>query len=176
MRKVVSIILLIVGVLFAGCSVPSRSASNVIKVDEQNDISIKVISTAGVRGDAFGYKKGEVGLNLIIKNETSEVKYLNWSSSSIGYNGVTSRVVTGNDRLVNINSMVPNTALMPNRETAVTIYAADFINIGYYKTSSYYYTENPIKSDVELIVSYSGKNINELKQAIYQIKIDDITK
>lgn len=175
------VMVLVLGVLFlTGCS-PVRSsvgrkATNVTKLSEEKEITLTVLETIKVSGSIIGFGAGDVGLKLSVKNNSSEVKYLVWSASSLGFEGVTSRIITGNDKFININSIVPNTALMPNKEMNVVIYAADVIQYmpTYKYSASYYYTETPIKESIDLILSYSGNNINELKQAVYHIELEEI--
>ncbi len=166
--------LVLLGLFMTGCmSVEKRTPSNVTKLSEKNDIDITVLETAGVSGNLLGSKSGDVGLKLRVKNNSKEVKYLVWSSSSLGYDGLVSRIVNGNDKVINMNSIVPNTAVMGGKETIVTIYAADFIQ---YEPKTqygggYYFTETPMKNNVELILSYSGSDISKLEQAQYEIEL-----
>ena len=166
--------LFLFGMFMTGCmSVEKRTPSNVTKLSEKNDIDVTVIETVGVSGSLMGSKSGDVGLKLRIKNNSKEVKYLVWSSSSLGYDGLVSRIITGSDKVININSIVANTAIMAGKETIVTIYAADFIQ---YEPKTqygggYYFTESPMKNNAELILSYSGSDTSKLDQAQYLIDL-----
>ena len=168
------LVLVLLGLFMIGCmSVEKRTPNNVTKLSEKNDIDVIILETVGVSGNFIGAKSGDVGLKLKVKNNSKEVKYLVWSSSSLGYDGLVSRIVTGNDKVANINSIVPNTAIMAGRETIVTIYSADFIQ---YEPKTqygggYYFTESPMKSNVELILSYSGSDTSKLEQAQYIIDL-----
>ena len=173
MKKIL-LVLLTLSVFMSGCvNAKARTPSNVTKMSQKNDIEVTVLETIPVNVSIFGSKKGDVGLRLKIRNNSSEVKYVVWSASSLGFDGIVSRVANGNDKVININSVVPNTALMAGRETTVVIYAADVIQYSE-KTpyvSAYYYTETPIKDKVELLLSYSGNDTSKLEQAQYDIEL-----
>lgn len=153
---------------FMGCSsVRSRTPVQTINLLGEKEIDIKVIGTMSFRNEWLASHEG--GLKVEITNLTNEVKYINWSASSLSYNGMTSRIVTGNDRVININSNVPNTAILPNRKVRVGIIAADSIEIQAYSAVTYYNVDPPLEAadQMDLILSYSDNDINKLKQAVF---------
>ncbi len=170
MKKVL-IILIMMLVFFSGCSSVGRKAGVVTKLNTQDEIQIKVLRTVKYTNEWWVSHEG--GLEIEIINNTSVVQYINWSSSSISYNNFTSRVVTGNDRMVNVNSVVPNTAVLPNAKNRVIIIAADAVNVKVYPAVTYInvdpYMDN--SKEVNLIISYTDSNTTTLKQAIFKINL-----
>lgn len=158
---------LLIGV-FVGCSSASRVPVQTVNLTNKKEIDVKVIGTMSFKNEFFVSHEG--GLKVKITNLTNQVKYLNWSSSSLSYNGMTSRIVTGNDRISNLNSVVPNTVILPNSTLVIGIIAADAINsIQSYPAATYYSINTPLETakQINLILSYSNSDINKLKQAIF---------
>lgn len=171
MKKLFILILVFTGMLLVGCSnVSKRMPTETIAVTEKKAFEVTYLGALSYKNQWL--KSHDGAITLKIKNLTQEVKYINWNSSSLTYNNFTSRVTTGNDRISNINSVVPNTAVLPNSTITVNILPADAIDVKIYPAATYVSIEPPLEdaSEVTLLMSYSGKDINNLEQEIYLFK------
>lgn len=172
MKKQFVLMVIMLIVLLTGCSSSvTRTSGKTIALNSQKDLQVTFVKTISKRNSWL--KSNECGVELKIKNCSNDVKYINWSSSSLSYNNFTSRIVTGSDKIINSNSIVPNTAVLPNREITVMIFAADAINIKVYPAATYVEVSPSMdeSKEIDLILSYSGNDINKLLQAVYKIEL-----
>lgn len=171
MKKRFMLMMVLIALLFVGCSnVSKKMPTETVSMSEKKVFEITYLGTLSYKNQWL--KSHDGAITLKIKNLTNEVKYINWNSSSLSYNDFTSRVMTGNDRISNVNTVVPNTAVLPNSTITVNIIPADAIDIKIYPAATYVNVEPSFEDakEVTLLMSYSGKDTNNLEQEIYLFK------
>lgn len=134
MKKFLGLILVIISLLISGCSATLRNVKGE-KIERNSDeIQVKVISTTQLQAQGVVFR--EAGINVEIKNISNSMIVINLNNSSLSLDGLngeySSRIISGNDRIKNVNSVVPNIVLAPNATRKIVLYPADLLQPVYH--------------------------------------------
>jgi len=171
MKKVMFVIVLTALLMLnIGCTSP-RMVRGVENLSNQKEITLEVEKTVTISTGPTGIMREEAGIAVKIMNLTDEVKYINWSSSSITYNDFTTRILTGRDRVGSLNAVLPNTAIMPKGRISTTLFVADALTPKRNNSGTTWWEISPSLDceSASIILSYSGDDTNKLKQAIFKV-------
>ena len=167
MKKILLGFCLCLSFLLTGCSPTLRQVKEAQIERPSDDLQVNFLSTAQLQ--AQGVYFTEAGIIVEIKNISQNMISINLNNSSMTLSGIngdnTSRIISGNDRIKNVNSIVPNVVVPPNATVKLTLYPADLLEANYYKGDITGFSVNPrfdTVNKVRLALAYHNEVENEL--------------
>ncbi|MGL6023143.1 MAG: hypothetical protein ACRC0F_00860 [Cetobacterium sp.] len=167
MKKILLFICLSLNLLIVGCSPTLRQVKDAQIERPSDELQVQLLSTAQLQVQGLYFE--EAGVIIEIKNISQNMISINLNNSSMVLSGIngenTSRIINGNDRIKNINSIVPNIVILPNSTVKLTLYPADLLEANYYSGQITGFSVIPqfkTINKVRLALAYHGEVGNEL--------------
>lgn len=167
MKKILLAFCLSLSFLLVGCSPTLRQVKEAQIERPSDELQVKLLSTAQLQAQGIIFR--EAGVIIEIKNVSKNMISINLNNSSMTLSGAygdnTSRVISGNDRIKNVNSIVPNVVIPPNAAIKLTLYPADLLEANYSYGQITGFSVNPpfeTITKVRLALAYHNEVGNEL--------------
>ena len=167
MKKVLLALSLSLSFLLTGCSPTLRQVKEAQIERPSEELQVQFVSTAQLQAQGIVFR--EAGIVIEVKNTSKSMISLNLNNSSMTLSGVngdnTSRIISGNDRIKNVNSIVPNVVIPPNATIKLTLYPADLLEANYSYGQIVGFRVNPpfeTVTKVRLALAYHNEVGNEL--------------